>query len=101
MQVRDVMTTRVITVGPDTEVAEIARCLLENRISAVPVVETDGRLVGVVSEGDLMRRSESGTEPHFLVAIPASASRTSCNRLPQDARSPCPRGDDARAHYGQ
>jgi CBS domain-containing protein len=62
MQVRDVMTTRVITVGPDTEVAEIARCLLENRISAVPVVETDGRLVGVVSEGDLMRRSESGTE---------------------------------------
>ena len=32
MQVRDVMTTRVITVAPDTEVAEIARCLLENRI---------------------------------------------------------------------
>jgi CBS domain-containing protein len=62
MQVRDVMTTRVITVGPDTKVAEIARCLLENRISAVPVVETDGRLVGIVSEGDLMRRSESGTE---------------------------------------
>ena len=64
MQVRDVMTTRVITVAPDTEVAEIARCLLENRISAVPVVETDGRLVAVVSEGDLMRRSESGTEHH-------------------------------------
>jgi CBS domain-containing protein len=58
MQVRDVMTTSVITVGPDTEVAEIARCLLENRISAVPVVETDGRMVGVVSEGDLMRGTE-------------------------------------------
>ena len=62
MQIRDVMTTRVITVGPYTEVAEIARCLLKNRISAVPVVETDGHLVGIVSEGDLMRRSESRTE---------------------------------------
>jgi CBS domain-containing protein len=62
MQARDIMTTRVITVGPDTEVAEIAKCLLENRISAVPVIESDGRLLGIVSEGDLMRRSESGTD---------------------------------------
>jgi CBS domain-containing protein len=62
MQARDVMTTRVITVGPDTDIAETAKCLLENRISAVPVVEPDGRIVGIVSEGDLMRRSESGTE---------------------------------------
>ena len=62
MQARDIMTTGVITVGPDAEIAEIAKCLLDNRISAVPVVETDGRLVGIVSEGDLIRRSELGTE---------------------------------------
>lgn len=62
MQARDVMTTRVITVGPDTDIAETAQRLIENRISAVPVVEPDGRIVGIVSEGDLMRRSESGTE---------------------------------------
>ncbi len=64
MQARDIMTTCVITVGPDAEVAEIAKCLLENRISAVPVVETEGRLIGIVSEGDLIRRSELGTERH-------------------------------------
>lgn len=62
MQARDIMTTGVITVGPDAEVAEITKCLLDNRISAVPVVESDGRLVGIVSEGDLIRRPEMGTE---------------------------------------
>lgn len=62
MQVRDVMTTRVVTVHPDTTVEDIARRLLDNGISAVPVVEMDGRLVGIVSEGDLMRRSELGTD---------------------------------------
>ncbi len=58
MQARDVMTRNVVTVEPDTPVTEIARLLLEKRISGVPVVEPDGRLVGIVSEGDLMRRVE-------------------------------------------
>ena len=62
MQARDVMTTNVITVGPETDVAETAKRLLEHRISALPVVEPDGRIVGIVSEGDLMRRTESETE---------------------------------------
>lgn len=64
MQAHDVMTTNVITVQPDTTVQAIAKRMIENRISAVPVLERDGRLVGIVSEGDLMRRSESGTESH-------------------------------------
>ncbi len=62
MQARDVMTTNVITVEPDTDVRDTARRLVENRIGAVPVVDRDGRLVGIVSEGDLTRRAESGTE---------------------------------------
>lgn len=64
MRARDIMTTRVVTVEPDTAVDEIARRLLQNRISAVPVVDAHGHLVGLVSEGDLMRRSETGTERH-------------------------------------
>ncbi|HFD16842.1 MAG TPA: CBS domain-containing protein [Rhodospirillales bacterium] len=60
MLARDVMTRNVVTVAPDTPVSEIARLLLEKRISGVPVVEPDGRLVGIVSEGDLMRRVEEG-----------------------------------------
>lgn len=63
MQARDIMTTKVVTVTPDMQVSEIARTLVENRISAVPVVD-QGKVVGIVSEGDLMRRPETGTEPH-------------------------------------
>jgi CBS domain-containing protein len=55
------MTPRPITVQPDTSVVEVARILLERGISAVPVVDGE-RIVGIVSEGDLMRRAESGTE---------------------------------------
>lgn len=64
MQVADVMTRKVVTVAPETEVSEIAKLLIKHRISAVPVVDADGLVVGIVSEGDLMRRPESETEAH-------------------------------------
>lgn len=56
------MTAPAVTVPPDAKVEDIAKLLLKRGISAVPVVGTDGRLEGIVSEGDLMRRVESGTE---------------------------------------
>lgn len=62
MQAKDVMVSPAITVGPDASVAETANILLENRISAVPVVNEKGALVGIVSEGDLIRRAEIGTD---------------------------------------
>ncbi len=61
MKAKDIMTTDVLTVSPDTKVIDIAKLLLERRISAVPVVEGD-RIVGLVSEGDLVHRSEIGTD---------------------------------------
>jgi CBS domain-containing protein len=64
MKASDVMVSKVITVGPDTSVQEIASILLSNRISAVPVVDHRGELVGIVSEGDLIHRVEAGTERH-------------------------------------
>ena len=64
MEAKDVMTRDVVTVGPDTPVQEIAATLLDRRISAVPVVDGGNRLLGIVSEGDLMRRAETGTERH-------------------------------------
>jgi CBS domain-containing protein len=60
----DVMVSNVITVRPDTSVEKIAETLLANRISAVPVVNEAGGLVGIVSEGDLIHRVEAGTERH-------------------------------------
>ncbi|HVH73361.1 MAG TPA: CBS domain-containing protein [Stellaceae bacterium] len=62
MRAMDVMTTKVFTVGPDTTVRELAALLCERAISGAPVVDADGRLVGIVSEGDLLHRAETGTE---------------------------------------
>src|SRR5690606_14324172 len=58
MLAQDIMTRDVATVSEDTPVEDIARLLLERRISAVPVLGAGGEVVGIVSEGDLMHHSE-------------------------------------------
>src|SRR5215469_1599099 len=60
MRAMDVMTTDVITVDPDMTVQALATLLAERGISGVPVVDAGGELVGVVSEGDLLHRTEIG-----------------------------------------
>ncbi|SPB15568.1 HPP family protein [Caballeronia novacaledonica] len=62
MQARDVMTSPVVSVSPDTKVHELARLLVQHRISAAPVVDEEGQVVGMISEGDLLHREEIGTE---------------------------------------
>lgn len=62
MRVVDVMTPHVITVDAETSVQSLAKLLCERGISGVPVVDRDERLVGIVSEGDLLHRAETGTE---------------------------------------
>jgi len=62
MQAKDIMTTDIVTIAPSLGVEEIATLLLSHNISGVPVVDDRDRLVGLVSEGDLLRRTESGTE---------------------------------------
>ena len=61
MHAKDVMTTVVITATAQTPIEKIAKLMLERRISAVPVLDAEGRVEGIVSEGDLIRRAESGT----------------------------------------
>lgn len=58
----DIMTPAVITASPETSVAELCRLMLESRISALPIVDKQGVLVGLITEGDLLRRYESGTD---------------------------------------
>ncbi len=62
MKAADVMATDVVTVSADACVADVAAILLRHRISAVPVVNAQGELIGIVSEGDLLRRAEADTE---------------------------------------
>lgn len=61
MKARDIMTRRVRTAGPEATVSEIARLLVRHNISAVPIVDRRKRVIGIVSEGDLLRRQETGT----------------------------------------
>jgi CBS domain-containing protein len=61
MRVRDVMSKNVVSVAPETTIAEALDILIRSRMSGLPVIDTAGRLVGVVSEGDFLRRSELGT----------------------------------------
>jgi CBS domain-containing protein len=61
MKAKDVMTTKVTTVSPDNGVRQAARLMLAHDVSGLPVVDDDGHLVGIISEGDLLRRSELGS----------------------------------------
>jgi CBS domain-containing protein len=58
LKVRDLMTPDVVTVGPTTPIKDVARSLVDHRISGVPVVDDDERVLGVVSEGDLIVKEQ-------------------------------------------
>src|SRR5690349_7685039 len=62
MRAEDIMTTDVITVAPETSVQDLAVLLANHGISGVPVVDAANHLAGLVSEGDLLHRTETGTE---------------------------------------
>jgi len=58
------MSVKVLTVSPSTSVRDLAAMMVEKHVSGLPVLNDSGKLVGIVSEGDLMRRPELGTEKH-------------------------------------
>jgi CBS domain-containing protein len=62
MKARDVMTKLIVSVTPETNVTEAVRLMLSNHLSGLLVMNNDQRLVGVVTEGDFLRRVETGTE---------------------------------------
>ena len=62
MRAHQIMTRSVFTVPPDATILEAANLMLRRHVSGLPVVDTAGKLVGIVSEGDFIRRSEIGTQ---------------------------------------
>ena len=62
MRAHQIMTRPVVTVTPETTVMEAADIMLQRHLSGLPVVEASGKLVGIISEGDFIRRSEIGTQ---------------------------------------
>jgi CBS domain-containing protein len=64
MNASDVMTRSIVSVSRDAPVAEAIRLMLDNHISGLPVIDEANQLVGILTEGDLLRRGETGTERH-------------------------------------
>jgi len=62
MKVADVMTREVVSIAPDASILEAVRLMLQHKISGLPVIDASGKLQGVVTEGDFLRRVETGTE---------------------------------------
>ena len=62
MKVKDVMTSPVVSVEPDSPISQAIRIMLQRRISGLPVIDKQGGLVGIVTEGDFLRRAETGTQ---------------------------------------
>jgi CBS domain-containing protein len=62
MKVSDVMTREVVSIAPEASVMEAVRLMLQHKVSGLPVIDGSGRLQGVVTEGDFLRRVETGTE---------------------------------------
>ena len=62
MNAGDIMTPKVVSVAPDASILEAMQLMLANRISGLPVITENGKLVGIVTEGDFLRRAETGTQ---------------------------------------
>lgn len=78
MQAQDVMTTVAVTINAGATVQEAAKLMLARRVSALPVMDRKERLIGVISEGDLVRRTELGTDTPrswWLQLLAESAAR--------------------------
>lgn len=85
-QVRDVMTDDVVTARPDASISELVGVLTRERISAVPVVSEDGRLLGIVSEADLAARIPGlGAAPRRLTKTRPPKASDVMNRPVQTA----------------
>src|ERR1700680_4528492 len=64
MNASDVMTCNIVSVRRSAPIAEAIRLMLDNHVSGLPVLDNAGKVVGVVTEGDFLHRSETGTERH-------------------------------------
>jgi len=62
MQVKDVMSRQIVSIGPEAPVLDAVQLMLQHRISGLPVIDASGNLQGVVTEGDFLRRAETGTQ---------------------------------------
>ncbi|MGZ8740362.1 MAG: CBS domain-containing protein, partial [Gaiellaceae bacterium] len=65
MRIRELMTEKVLTIGPEAPIKDVARVLVDNGISGLPVCDIEGRVLGVISEGDILYKEHDPAEGHM------------------------------------
>ena len=81
LKVKDIMTTDVIRVSPDTEITQATKILLEKRINGLPVVDNDGNLQGIICQSDLIAQQKKLPLPSFFTFLDGFISLTSMKQL--------------------
>ncbi len=71
MLIREIMSSPVVTVTPETSIQDVARLMRDRHISGVPVVSADNRLLGMITEVDLIARHAPAHEPHYFTLLSA------------------------------
>lgn len=84
MKAKDIMTRNVVTVHKSATIKEIAKVLVDNAISGVPVVDDDGKLVGIVSEGDLLHKEAIPKTPEYVNILGAMVFYNGLQRFNAD-----------------
>ena len=82
--VKDIMTTEVITVGPDTDIVAAAKLLLEKHINGLPVVDKKGRVVGILCQSDLIVQQKKLPLPSFFTFLDGFIPLTSMKQLERE-----------------
>ena len=84
LKAKDIMTSEIISVSPDTDIANAARILLENRINGLPVVDESGRLVGILCQSDLVAQQKTIPLPSVYTLLESYIPLTSTKRIDKE-----------------
>jgi len=86
LTVKDIMTTQVITLSPDTDIVQAAKMLLENRINGAPVIDEQERIVGILCQSDLVAQQKKIPLPTVFTLLDGYISLTSSKQLEKQVR---------------
>jgi CBS-domain-containing membrane protein len=86
LKVKDIMTTEIITVSPETEIVQATKLLLENRINGLPVLDESGRLVGILCQSDLIAQQRKLPIPSFFTLLDGLIPLTSEKQIDKQVR---------------
>ena len=84
IKAKDIMTKKIITVSPETEITQAANLLLEKRINGVPVVNTAGELVGILCQSDLIAQQKSIPIPSLFTLLDGYISLKTSKRMDKE-----------------